>query len=130
MTDRSRVGIAFALVACGFAANALAERGKHDRVGSSEAAPPSATEVQQAQVLYANTCALCHGQQREGAIGPSLVAVGERYSLAKIERIAQEGKGKKQAIPMPAGLVSAEQARLLARWLVTAPPVAKKMPDA
>jgi mono/diheme cytochrome c family protein len=82
--------------------------------------PLSPEEINRASALYAQKCAACHGRQKQGGpVGPSLLGVGSRYSLAKIERIAQRGKGRKKAQPMPSGLVTAAEASLLARWLAT-----------
>lgn len=130
MTSRAHVGLALALAIFGLAATqSSAARGKHDRSDVAAPTPVSPAEARQAQALYAKSCAGCHGQQRQGVVGPSLVGVGERYSLAKIERIAQRGKGKNKAVSMPSGLVPAEQARLLARWLVNEPQIADDVSD-
>jgi hypothetical protein len=59
------------------------------------------------------------GDMAEGAVGPSLIGVGARYPLAKIEKIAQWGQGRKKPPPMPSGLVSEDDASLLAAWLVS-----------
>lgn len=79
--------------------------------------PLSAAEGQKAVALYSKTCAACHGHRLEGGVGPSLIDVRERYSIAKIEKIALRGKGKNKPVPMPAGLTTLEEARLLAHWL-------------
>src|SRR3972149_464611 len=104
-------------------------KGKHGGGRAVAPVPLSSAETQQARALYAKTCAACHGQQMEGVIGPSLVGVGSRYPLAKIEQIAQSGKGKKKPVSMPAGLASADEARLLARWLAAGPKIAADGPS-
>lgn len=93
------------------------------RRGAASAAPQplSSAETWQAAELFSKVCAGCHGQRAEGMVGPSLVSVGSRYSVAKIQRIAQQGKGKKKPVSMPAGLASPDEARLLARWLAAGP---------
>jgi mono/diheme cytochrome c family protein len=95
---------------------------------STQSAPLSEAEIEQARTIYARTCAGCHGPRLEGAVGPSLVSVRSRYPLAKIDRIAQRGKGKNKPISMPAGLVSPGAASLLARWLAAGPKVAVDSP--
>lgn len=96
--------------------------GRHRKVAASTAsALPSEGDAQRASKLFADTCAACHGNKRQGGIGPSLIDVGSRYSEAKIAKIAQFGKGRKKDVSMPAGLVSADDASLLARWLATEP---------
>jgi mono/diheme cytochrome c family protein len=88
---------------------------------SEPSADLSVANAQRANAVYAETCATCHGGQRQGGVGPSLIGVGSRYSQAKIEQIAQFGKGRKKEVSMPAGLVSAADAQLLALWLQTDP---------
>lgn len=95
------------------------DRHRRDETFVSE--PLSAADEQKAIALYSKTCAACHGQRLEGGVGPPLAGVGWRYSPRKIEKIAQRGKGRKKAVSMPAGLVSPDEARLLARWLATGP---------
>ena len=95
--------------------------GKHRRAEPLEPGPLSASEAGQAATLYAGKCAACHGPRLEGGVGPSLARLGSRYSVAKIARIAQNGKGRKKPVPMPAGLATSDEARLLARWLAGSP---------
>ena len=110
--------LAFSAGAAWTAAGSVHARGKHRGDEGSASRPLSAAEAQQARALYARKCASCHGSRLEGGVGPSLAGVGSRYSAAKIARIAQNGKGKKNVISMPAGLATANEAHLLARWLV------------
>jgi mono/diheme cytochrome c family protein len=102
-------------------AGASIARGKHHHDEEQDWTPLTSAETQHAQTLFGKTCAGCHGADRAGKIGPSLLGVGSRYSAAKIERIILQGKAKRKAVAMPAGLVSAEEAKLLARWLIVAP---------
>lgn len=96
--------------------------GRHRKAAKSISSTPlSEADAQRANTLFAATCAACHGAQRQGGIGPSLIDVGSRYSAAKIAQIAQFGKGRKKDVSMPAGLVSADDASLLARWLAAEP---------
>lgn len=90
----------------------------HDSDAEEAALPITAAENQHALQLVSSICSACHGEHLEGKIGPSLQHVNERYSLGQIEKIIRFGKGKKKDIFMPAGLVSDEDAALLARWLV------------
>lgn len=110
------------LVGIGWIAQQFVQgRGKHRDDQMAAPVPLSVAEVERAAALYGQTCGGCHGERMEGVVGPSLIGVGSRYSLAKIERIAQQGKGRKKQIPMPSDLVSPDDANLLARWLVLAP---------
>lgn len=94
---------------------------RHRQDAAITASPLSDTEAKQASALFAKTCAGCHGEKLEGGVGPSLLGVGSRYSLDKIERIAQYGKGRQKPVSMPSGLATADEATLLARWLATNP---------
>lgn len=96
-----------------------AHAGRHRAGKDAESTPLSAVESKRAQALYASKCAACHGMDLQGGVGPSLKGVGERRSLSKIEKIARQGKGRNKAVQMPAGLANGEEARLLARWLIT-----------
>src|SRR3990172_6683698 len=89
--------------------------------GHRNLAPLSEAEAKQAGAIYAKTCAGCHGERLEGATGPSLVGVGARLKIGKIEKIAQEGKARKKPVSMPSGLASPEEAMLLAHWLAKNP---------
>ncbi|MGP4042417.1 cytochrome c550 [Gracilibacillus sp. D59] len=60
------------------------------------------------------SCIGCHGGDLEGGSGPSLNDVHERLSVEEIERTIIEGRPDKG---MPAGLVSNEEAAILAEWL-------------
>ena len=91
----------------------------HERAENVSIAALIDADAKTAAAFYAKTCAGCHGVNRQGAIGPSLIGVGARYPLEKIEHIAQFGKGRKKQVSMPAGLASPSEADLVARWLVT-----------
>ena len=93
--------------------------GRHRAGKDAESTALSAVESKRAQALYASKCAACHGMDLQGGVGPSLEGVGKRRSLSKIAKIARQGKGRNKAVQMPAGLVNGEEARLLARWLIT-----------
>jgi len=81
--------------------------------------PLSAAERDRVEALAKSICATCHGAALTGGVGPSLTGIGNRRSLARIERILVQGKGKNKSVSMPSGLVSEADAALLARWLAT-----------
>lgn len=62
--------------------------------------------------FYKQTCIACHGANYEGGVGPSLKGVGQRLSVDQIKDVLQNGRGN-----MPAGLVPAEKADEMAKWL-------------
>lgn len=117
--------LALALIAGGgwIVLQPVHSKGRHGeahRHGQSQEAAPSMlsmAEAEQASTLYVQSCAACHGERLEGAVGPSLVGIGSRFTREKIEQIAQQGKGRKKPTPMPSGLATPEEANLLARWL-------------
>jgi YVTN family beta-propeller protein len=62
--------------------------------------------------LYKKSCLSCHGENLEGKAGPSLKVVGGKLSQKEILKIIKNGRGM-----MPGGLVSDEEAKILANWL-------------
>lgn len=65
-----------------------------------------------AEELYQQSCASCHGDDLEGAVGPSLETIGSELSADEIEEIIDEGVGS-----MPPGLLSGDDATQVAEWL-------------
>lgn len=63
--------------------------------------------------IFQNNCATCHGADLSGGNGPNLQTVGSKYSKDEIKEIILNGKGQ----AMPAGLIPAEEATVVAEWL-------------
>ncbi|UOQ86031.1 cytochrome c550 [Gracilibacillus salinarum] len=70
-------------------------------------------EAADPQTLIQN-CTGCHGGNLEGATGPNLQNIGDTYSVEEIQEIIVNGREDKG---MPGGLVSNEEAAVLAEWL-------------
>ncbi|GGN66142.1 MULTISPECIES: c-type cytochrome [Oceanobacillus] len=66
-----------------------------------------------ADEIFQNNCAMCHGADLTGGGGPDLTAVGASYSADDIKEIIQNGKG---AMP-PVQAVQGEELDALAEWL-------------
>ncbi len=64
----------------------------------------------------AQNCIGCHGGDLEGVegSGPSLQKIGSKYSEEEINEIIMNGI---EGTAMPGGLVSSEEAQVLAEWL-------------
>lgn len=62
--------------------------------------------------IVGNNCTSCHGKNLQGGAGPNLTKIGSKYSQSEIENIINHGKNG-----MPAGVISAEEAKLVANWL-------------
>lgn len=62
--------------------------------------------------IFGSNCASCHGDDLSGNVGPDLTKVGGELSADDIHDVIMNGKGS-----MPGGLVSAEEADVLAEWL-------------
>ncbi|CAM3519728.1 cytochrome c [Brevibacillus invocatus] len=75
-------------------------------------APSGSYDAATAEALYKNTCAGCHGQTLEGAVGPNLQKVGGTLSKDQILEVLKNGKGS-----MPPGLAKGDDAETLAAWL-------------
>ncbi|MGX1901020.1 cytochrome c550 [Thermolongibacillus altinsuensis] len=62
--------------------------------------------------IYKQSCVGCHGANYEGGVGPALKGVGDRLSPDQIKDVLVNGRGN-----MPAGLVPADKAEEMAKWL-------------
>lgn len=65
------------------------------------------------EAIYAKSCAGCHGDDLSGAMGPGLQTIGSSLSADDIQNVIVNGQGT----TMPGGLVSNEEAAVLAEWL-------------
>ncbi|MFZ3576917.1 cytochrome c551 [Virgibacillus sp. DJP39] len=72
----------------------------------------STTKSGQAEKVFQNNCAYCHGSDLSGGAGPSLTEVGSLYTEKEIAEIIKEGKGA-----MPKGLIEGEKVELIVSWL-------------
>lgn len=80
--------------------------------GASEDTGGETADAGQAEEIYKNSCASCHGGDLEGGAGPDLTSVGADLSQDEIETVIEEGQGG-----MPGGLVSGDDLTTLAEWL-------------
>ncbi|MCR8872361.1 c-type cytochrome [Peribacillus frigoritolerans] len=62
--------------------------------------------------IVSNSCISCHGENLQGGAGPALNKIGAKYSQNDIEDIINNGKNG-----MPAGVISNEEAAIVAEWL-------------
>nr|WP_226659615.1 MULTISPECIES: cytochrome c [Pseudalkalibacillus] len=67
----------------------------------------------EAEKVFAQNCASCHGENLGGGAGPALEAVGGKYSKDEILEIIKNGKSG----GMPAGVIQGEEAEMVATWL-------------
>lgn len=74
----------------------------------------NATVNAEAEGLYKNNCASCHGDDLEGDIGPSLETVGNDLSEDEIRDIIENGSENGE---MPPGLLEGDEADEVAAWL-------------
>lgn len=112
--------LVFALSACG-GGNNQATPNNNNQPGTQTPAPEQGTggtapsggyDAATAEALFKNTCAGCHGQTLEGAVGPNLQKIGSTLNKDQILEILKNGKGQ-----MPPGLVKGNDAETLAAWL-------------
>jgi mono/diheme cytochrome c family protein len=62
--------------------------------------------------IVSTSCMTCHGENLKGGAGPALDKIGAKYAENEIENIINQGKNA-----MPAGIVSPEEAKVVAEWL-------------
>ena len=98
------LGAMLTLGACGGG-----DEGKTSSDGDSD----SNTASVDAEAVFAQNCAACHGQNLEGMSGPALTDVGSRLSADDIENIIRNGQGG-----MPANVIQDdEEITAVAAWL-------------
>ncbi|WP_430790982.1 cytochrome c551 [Virgibacillus flavescens] len=79
---------------------------------NDEAAKSETTNASEAEKVFQNNCAYCHGSDLSGGAGPDLTKVGSRYTKEEIAEIIKNGKKA-----MPEDLVKGKNVELLASWL-------------
>jgi len=97
-------GLSLVLAACG--------GGGNDQESGTNGGTDQAENTASAEDLIKQNCTSCHGQNLEGASGPSLQKVGSKYSKDEIKDIILNGKGA-----MPKGLLNDSEADVVAEWL-------------
>ncbi len=85
---------------------------KQDEIANGGGDAESVVEDPEA---IAQSCIGCHGGDLEGASAPSLQDLGSKYSVEDVENIINNGI---EGTAMQGGFVSAEEAKVLAKWLV------------
>jgi cytochrome c551 len=78
----------------------------------SAAASGEATSAGNPEEIVSNSCITCHGDNLQGGSGPALDKIGSTYAQNEIEDIINNGKNG-----MPAGVISSEEATVVAEWL-------------
>ncbi|MFD3446536.1 cytochrome c551 [Microbacteriaceae bacterium 4G12] len=83
--------------------------------GKKEEASPSKSQTASggdAEKIFQQSCASCHGNNLQGQIGPALTKVGGKFSEGEIEKIIADGRGS-----MPKGVIQGDDAKAVAKWL-------------
>ena len=108
------LGTTLALAACGGSDDSSSDDSSGTKEESTMNDDSSKTEsAVDAEKIFANNCASCHGNNLEGNVGPNLTKVGSKYSSEEIQKIIKNGKGQ-----MPAGILKEdEEIVAVADWL-------------
>ena len=91
----------------------IAEGDEPEQVEEGGGAAEGETAGGDADAVFQNNCAMCHGADLTGGAGPDLTAVGASLSADEIKDIIQNGQGGMPAIPA----VQGEELDALATWL-------------
>lgn len=97
---------------------------QQNSTAGAETSPPvkqdASTHLDPGAALYAQKCAVCHGNEREGNLPgfPSLVGIEHRLSEDKITTLLHAGKGRMPAFPQLQG----EELASLLHFLATPGP--------
>ncbi|MFP7278071.1 cytochrome c [Exiguobacterium indicum] len=108
------LGTTLALAACGGSDDSSSDDSSSTKEESTMNDDSSKTETAvDAEKIFANNCASCHGNNLEGNVGPNLTKVGSKYSSEEIQKIIKNGKGQ-----MPAGILKDDKEIMaVADWL-------------
>lgn len=108
------LGTTLALAACGGSDDSSSSDSSSTKEESTMNDDSSKTETAvDAEKIFANNCASCHGNNLEGNVGPNLTKIGSKYSSEEIQEIIKNGKGQ-----MPAGILKEdEEIVAVADWL-------------
>jgi len=63
--------------------------------------------------IYKDSCAACHGDKLQGAVGPGVTDLKSKYSEAEVLKIVNEGTKK-----MPGNLLDEEKSEIVTKWLM------------
>lgn len=95
--------LVFSLAACG---------GGDDKATDTGGDAGGDTAAVNAEDVYTQSCAACHGGDLKGGVGPDLTKVGGNLSQDDIKTVILEGRGQ-----MPAQNLNDEEATAVAEWL-------------
>ncbi len=87
---------------------------EQDKIANPDEGGGEELTIEDAEAI-SQSCIGCHGGDLEGGSGPSLQDVGSKYSQEEVHDIIMNGI---EGTSMPGGLVSNEEAEILAQWLV------------
>jgi cytochrome c551 len=86
---------------------------EHAAKAGGETAEGGTVSTQKAEEIASTACMTCHGENLKGGAGPALDKIGSKYAQNDIENIIKNGKGA-----MPGGVITPEEAKIVAEWLV------------
>lgn len=98
-------GTSLVLAACGGG-------GDTDEGATSESEGTSTASAGNAEKIYGQYCASCHGADLSGGVGSDLRTIGATKSKDDILAVIENGQGS-----MPGGLISGDDAQAVAEWL-------------
>lgn len=73
----------------------------------------SSNTAMDGETIYNKSCAACHGDKLQGTVGPKLIGLKSKYSEDEVINIISKGTSQ-----MPANLVSEEESKIVAKWLM------------
>lgn len=100
--------LVFALAACGGGDDEATDNGGN---GEGETTDTAGVDAEQ---VFSQSCAACHGGDLTGGVGPDISKVGANLSADDIKTIIQEGRGG-----MPPQNLDDAEATAVADWLAT-----------
>lgn len=65
------------------------------------------------ETIYKESCAACHGEELQGAVGPTVANMKSKYSEEEVLKMINEGTNK-----MPGNLLDKEKSEIVTKWLM------------
>ncbi|WHZ00801.1 cytochrome c [Neobacillus sp. YX16] len=86
---------------------------EHAAKAGGKTAGGETASIEKAEEIASTSCMTCHGENLKGGAGPALDKIGSKYAQNDIENIIKNGKGA-----MPGGVITPDEAKIVAEWLV------------
>lgn len=78
-----------------------------------------ASLVADGRQIFVKQCAVCHGENAKGGVGPDLTAPAYRYGRSRVEIVKSIGEGRPDGMPGFGGQLNRGEIEALAEYLLS-----------